>query len=90
MAAPRPDPIDCDVRALPPDIASLAALARVQLEARREGFDVHFRHASPQLQALLAFAGLAGVLRVETGRQAEEREQDGGVEEEGHLDDAAL
>jgi STAS domain len=90
MAAPRPRPIVCDVRSLPPDAASLGALARVQLEAQREGFQISFRHASRELHELLAFAGLAGVLRVETGGEPEQREERGGIEEERHLDDPAL
>jgi hypothetical protein len=87
MNAPRPREIVCDVGALPAVAESLDALARLVLTARRQGLDLRLRHASGELQELLAFAGLAGVLGVETGGQAEEREERLGVEEERHLDD---
>ena len=63
--------IVCDVGALPPDATVIDALARLQLTARRLGLEVRLRHASNELQDLLAFAGLGDVLRVETRRKAE-------------------
>jgi hypothetical protein len=63
--------IVCDVGALPPDATAIDTLARLQLTARRLGLEVRLRHASGELQDLLAFAGLADVLRIETGRKAE-------------------
>jgi hypothetical protein len=89
MAAPRPSTIVCDVSAFPPDAAAVDALARLQLIARRLGLELRLRHASGELQELLAFLGLRDVLRVEAGGQAEEREQRPGVEEERELDDPA-
>ena len=79
----------CDVRGLDrPDAVSLDALARVQLTARRCGCRVRLRHASEELRQLIAFIGLDEVmLGVEPGRQTEEREQLGGVEEERELRD---
>jgi hypothetical protein len=74
MTAPRDRTIVCDVSALPPDVASVCALARLQLNARRGGVRVRLCHGSAELQDLLAFVGLDDVLRVETGRQSEERE----------------
>ena len=83
------DRLICDVGAVAdPDAVTIDALARLQLTARRLGSQVGLRNASDQLQELLDFVGLNGVLplsrrsRVETGRQAEEREVRGGVQEE--------
>jgi anti-anti-sigma regulatory factor len=79
--------LPCDVRALRADVVALDALARLQLAARQAGFELRLVHASAELRCLIAFTGLDGVLRVEAQRQAEEREQRLGVEEEGQLDD---
>jgi hypothetical protein len=87
MTAPRPTPIVCDVGALAPDAVTVDALARLQLSARRRGLELRLRHASSELQDLLAFVGLGDVLRVEAGREPEEREQRVGVEEERQLGD---
>jgi len=78
----------CDVRALvAPDAVTIDALARLQLTARRAGHEVRLRHASSELQELLAFIGLNDVLRLEPKGQSEEREQRRRVEEEAELDD---
>ena len=45
--------------------------------------------AEPELRELASFAGLTGVLRLEPRRQAEEREEPLGVEEERQLHDPA-
>jgi hypothetical protein len=87
MTAPRRSTIVCDVRALAPDAGAIDALARLQLNARRHHLELRLRHASAELLELLAFVGLADVLRVEPGGQAEEREEGVGVEEERQLDD---
>ena len=87
MPAPRPSTIVCDVGALAADAATLDVLARLQLAARRLGRELHLREASQELRDLVAFAGLAEVLRLQPGGQAEEREQRLGVEEECELDD---
>jgi hypothetical protein len=63
--------IVCDVGAVPSDAAAIDTLARLQLNARRLGLELRLRHASGELQDLLAFAGLGDVLRIETGRKAE-------------------
>jgi hypothetical protein len=81
--------LSCDVRGLRADVAALDALARLQLAARRAGFELRLAHASAELLCLIAFTGLDDVLRVEPQRQAEEREQCLGVEEERQLDDPA-
>jgi ABC-type transporter Mla MlaB component len=71
----------CDVRALTkPDAATIDALARLQLTARRLGSQVRLRHACGALQDLLALVGLSEVVplspasRLEPRGQAEQRE----------------
>ena len=81
--------LSCDVRGLRADVAALDALARFQLAARQAGFELRLAHASAELRCLISFTGLDVVLRVEPQRQAEERKQRRGVEEEGQLDDPA-
>ena len=57
------------------DLRAVNALARLRLEARRQGCTVWLRHACPDLIELLELVGLLQVFR-----QAEGREE-GGVEE---------
>jgi anti-anti-sigma regulatory factor len=91
MTAPRRSTIVCDLRGLAGvDADTIDAIARLQLAARRLGLELRLRHASGELRELLALAGLAEVLGLEPGGQAEEREDGVGVEEEGELDDPAL
>lgn len=52
----------CDVRGVEPDAATVDALARLQLAARRNACQVRLRGASPELLALVAFMGLRDVL----------------------------
>ena len=87
----------CDVRALADhDAVAADALVRLALTARRLGRRVRVRHASPALEDLLAWTGLGlvltacGELRLEAGRQAEEREEGRGVEEEARADDPTV
>ena len=84
----RVEVVVCDVGAVVrPDAATIHALARLQLTARRRGARIRLARASPELRELLAFAGLADVvpagplLRLQAVRQPEEREQALGVEE---------
>jgi hypothetical protein len=72
-----------------PSLRTIGLLARLQLAARRAGFDLELRSGSGELRELVAFVGLADVLRLEPGGQAEEREERVGVEEERELDDPA-
>ena len=85
MAEPDPAGIVVDAAVLAADGAALDLLARRQLAARRMGRHVLLREPSPALRRLIAFAGLEQVLRVEPRRQAEQREEPLGVEEEGQL-----
>src|SRR5436190_5185324 len=79
----------CDVQSIGrADAVAIDALARLQLTARRLGCRMRLQHASTDLRNLLAFVGLDDVLlRLDSGREAEEREQLLGVEEERELDD---
>jgi hypothetical protein len=85
--------VECDVGHIAnPDLRTVAALARAQLNARRRGVRLRFRNPSPALMELIAFAGLEEVLPV-VGRlsgEAEEREEPVGVEEEGEFADPAV
>jgi hypothetical protein len=87
MSTPRRTTLACHVGAVPADAGAVDALARLQLSARRRELEVCLRNASSDLEALLGLCGLSDVLRVEGERQPEEREECGGVEEEGELDD---
>jgi ABC-type transporter Mla MlaB component len=54
----------CDVGGLvEPDVVAVEALARVQLTVGRLGRRVRVRNSCPELQELLAFMGLADILR---------------------------
>ena len=78
------------------DAGVVDLLARWQLEARRCGAHIELRHASSELQELLAFAGLDELVQVrggsdlEPGRQTEEWEEGLGVEEEVQADDLTI
>ena len=69
---------------------AVEALARLQLAARRKGLDLRLHVVSRELRDLIELTGLTQVLGVEPRRQAEEREQRLGVEEEGELGDAIV
>jgi anti-anti-sigma regulatory factor len=79
--------IVCDLRRVAADCVTVDALARLHLAARRAGVDLDVRRASPELKELLVFTGLSGVLGVEARREAEEREELLGRQEERELDD---
>ena len=54
----------CDVRALvAPDAVAVEALARVRLTVRRLGCGFRIRHPCHELLELLAFMGLADIVR---------------------------
>ena len=71
-----------DATSLPPTAATIDLIARRHLAARRRGGRIRLRGASVDLERLIQLAGLAEVLRVEPRRQAEQREEPVGVEEE--------
>ncbi len=77
----------CDVGRLAADALSVDTIARLALIARRLGLELRLRHSTPELRELVAFMGLAEVLRVEPGGQTEAREERRGLEEERQLGD---
>lgn len=80
----------CDVSEISePDVATIDVIARLQLVALRGGFRLCLRGCSGRLRELVLLAGLEEVLPIERplsgrqpGREAEEREEPRGVEEE--------
>lgn len=74
--------VGVDAVGLDADAVTLDLLARLQLTARRCGFELRLRGSSPELRELIAFAGLSATLpeegrvglRLEPGRQPEQRE----------------
>ncbi|WP_308295738.1 STAS domain-containing protein [Streptomyces odontomachi] len=76
----------CDARALGGrGLAAVDLLARLELTARRAGGHIRLRHPPPDLPALLLLTGLS----FEVERQAEGREEPGGVQEGGEPGDPA-
>jgi ABC-type transporter Mla MlaB component len=57
------DELRCEVTGVDADVVAVDALARLALAARRSRCSVRLCGASPQLRALVAFAGLDEVLR---------------------------
>ena len=82
--------IVCDASTLDADLASADRLARLQLAAGRLGMELRLRRPRPELRALLTLIGLAEVLGVEPVRQAEQREDPLGVQEERHIGDSLV
>lgn len=97
----------CDVAGLgPPGLATVDALARMELAARRVGGRIRLHGADPALRALLDLVGLrfetsdgrgsalapgpGSLGTVEVEGQSEEREPAGRVQEEVEPGDAAL
>jgi hypothetical protein len=91
------DVVVCDVGALAADLVTVEALLRMRLTARRLGRGLRLRNASVDLERIVAFCGLWGVLSGEpasgAGRclgQPEEGEHPRGVEEGVDRGDAAV
>ncbi len=70
-----------------PDLAAIDELARARLGAGRHGCELRLEAPSDDLVALIEFAGLAEVLRVQVKRQAEKWKQPRRIEEESELPD---
>ena len=73
-----------------PTATTIDQIARLHLAALRCGCELELRNAGPCLLELIGFVGLGEVLRVESRREPEEREQPGRVEEEGELADPSV
>src|ERR1044071_2785064 len=71
------------------ELALVDVLARLQLVARRHGFELHVVESGEEVRCVIELAGLSAVLALEPKRQSEEREQRLNVEEEGELGDPA-
>ncbi len=83
--------LSCDIGGLVPHLASVDALARFELAARRHGLRLELHGASRELQDLLDLAGLClvpapGGSGLELRGKAEQGEQLG-VQERGDLAD---
>jgi hypothetical protein len=68
-------------------VAAVDHIARLRLCMRRGGYRLCLANVSYELREMIQLAGLADCLGVEMQRQPEEREEPGGVEEEGDLAD---
>ena len=78
------DVVECDVTEVGlPDLATVEALARIELTVKRLGSDIRLRGASVELLELLALCGLPIGSVLEAEGQSEQREEARGVEEEG-------
>jgi len=74
--------VDCDVGHVPcADIATVGALARAALNARRAGERLRVVDASGALEELIELAGLGEALLGRDGREPEQREEPDRVEE---------
>jgi anti-anti-sigma regulatory factor len=71
------------------DLATVEHIARLRLGLKRGGCELALFAPDEELLAMLALAGLSGVLGVEVQRQAEQGEEPGGVQEEGEFPDPA-
>ena len=81
----------CDVAALAQaDLDAIDLLARLQLVAKRRGYQLRLCGVSRELADLIVFVGLERALPLEPRRQPEEREDALRVEEEGDVGDAAV
>jgi hypothetical protein len=84
------DLITLDCASLGSDVTAVDLVARIQLAACRCGVEVRLENPSQSLAELIGFCGLAGALGGEVERQAEEREESRGVQEERELGDPTL
>jgi anti-anti-sigma regulatory factor len=71
-------------------LATVDALARAALNARRAGSRLRVVNADPELRELIELAGLTEVLVGRDGRQTEQREQPLDVEKRVEPDDPPL
>jgi hypothetical protein len=72
-----------------PTLGFVDVLARLQLVARRHGYELRVVESGDDERCVIELAGLSAVLALEPKGQPEEREQRLDVEEEGELGDPA-
>jgi hypothetical protein len=83
--------VDCDVAHVRcADLATVDALARAALNARRFGARLRVVNETRELEELIALAGLDEVLFGGRRREAEQREESLGVEEGGEAGDPSV
>ena len=80
--------LDCSALA-DANLGQLECIARLCLRLKRRGCVLRLANPSEGLLELIELAGLASLLGVEAGGEAEQREDPGGVEEERELGDEA-
>ena len=91
LAGAGPGPVLCDVGGVAADVVALEALSRLQLAARRLDLRIELRGATPELLGPAhARRPRAGLLGLEARRQAEQREDPLGAQEERELADPAV
>ena len=71
------------------ELAFVDVLARLQLVARRYGFELRVVESGEEVRCVIELAGLSAVLALEPKRQPEQREERLDIEEEGEFPDAA-
>jgi hypothetical protein len=69
----RPGMVFCDAGGLEPGLETLEALARMQIAAARLGLQLQLCDCSPQLCAVISFAGLDAVLGAQRGTSTADR-----------------
>ena len=85
------DPIEVDCgRLVDIDVSLVDRVARLQVAARRLGFELRLINAEVALVELVDLCGLSAALCVEVKRQSEEREETSRVEEERDLGNSAV
>jgi hypothetical protein len=83
--------VDCDVAHVRcADLATVDALARAALNARRFGARLRVVNETRELEELIAFAGLDEVLFGGRRREPEQWEESLGVEKGGEADDPSV
>jgi anti-anti-sigma regulatory factor len=83
--------VECDLgHVRGADLGTVGALARAAVNTRRSGARLRVVNVPPELQDLIALAGLTGVLLGRDRRQAKQGEQPLRVEERREPDDPPL
>ena len=78
--------LDC-TRFPEPTVATIDQISRLKLASRREGCRLKLKNESAELEELIRFVGLGGVLGLQTRGKAKQRKQPCRIEEESELGD---